>query len=50
MDDYENSETYNGTSVHKGWGDFDNYENIGPPDVFDEDSLDDYIDNLNDWD
>lgn len=30
--------------------DFDNDENTGTPDVFDEDNLDEFINNLNDWD
>lgn len=35
---------------HDMWVDLDNYENTASPDVFDEDNLDEYIDNLNDWD
>lgn len=32
------------------WGDFDHYENTGTPDGFNETDLDNFIDNLNDWD
>ena len=47
MDDLD---TYNGDAVHDMWVDFDSYENTGTPEVFDEDNLDNFIDNLNDWD
>lgn len=50
MSEYDDLDTYNGDPVHDGWVDFDHYENIGTPDVFDEDNLDDYVENLNDWD
>ena len=50
MDEYDDLDTYNGETVHDMWVDFDNYENTGNPDVFDEDNLDEYINNLNDWD
>lgn len=43
-------DTYNGDAVHDMWVDFDHYENTGTPEVFDEDNLDDFINNLNDWD
>ena len=43
-------ETYNGETEHDMWVDFDNYENTGYTDVFVDDSLDNFIDNLNDWD
>lgn len=49
MDEYEDLDAYNGDTEHDMWVDFDNYENTGNPDVFDEDNLDEYIDN-NDWD
>lgn len=42
--------TYNGDTEHDMWVDFDNYENTGTPDVFDEDNLDDFVDTLDDWD
>lgn len=50
MDDYEDLDTYNGDVVHDMWVDFDNYENTGSPDVFDEPDLDDFVDTLDDWD
>lgn len=50
MDEYDDLSTYNGDAVHDMWVDFDHDENTGPPDVFDEDNLDEYVDNLNDWD
>lgn len=50
MDEYEDLDAYNGDTEHDMWVDFDHYENTGTPDVFDEDNLDDFIDNLNDWD
>lgn len=50
MDEYDDLETYNGDTEYDMWVDFDNYENTGNLDVFDEDNLDDYVDNLNDWD
>lgn len=49
MDEYDDLGTYNGDTEHDMWVDFDNYENTGTPDVFDEDNLDDYVDNFNDW-
>lgn len=50
MDVYNELGTYNGNTEHDMWVDFGNYENTGSPDVFDGDNLDEYIDNLNDWD
>lgn len=50
MDEYDDLDTYNGDTVHDMWVDFDYYENTGNSDVFDEDNLDDYVDNLDDWD
>lgn len=50
MNDFNDLDTYNGDSEHDMWVDFDNYENIGTPDVFDEPDIDSLIDNLNDWD
>ena len=50
MDEYEDLGDYNGDAVHDMWVDFDNYENTGTPDVLDDDNLDEYIDNLDDWD
>lgn len=51
MNEYEDIDTYNGDPVHDGWGDFNYNENPGElSDLFDETDLDQYIDNLNDWD
>lgn len=46
--DYDELDIYVGNPVHDGWGDFDNYENPGTPDVCDEPDLDNFINNLND--
>lgn len=50
MYEYEDLYMYNGDTEHDMWVDFDRYENTGAPDIFDEDNLDDFVDNLNDWD
>lgn len=53
MENYDDLGTYIGNTEHDMWVDFDNYENTGSPDVFveaDEADMDDYIDNLDDWD
>lgn len=50
MTNDDNLETYNGDTEHDMWVDFDNFENLGAPDVFDEPNIDTFIDNLNDWD
>lgn len=50
MFNLDDLDTYNGDSEHDMWVDFDNYENTGTPDVFDEPDLDNFIDNFNDWD
>ena len=51
MDDYDDLDSYNGDPLHDGWVDFDCNENTGElSDLFDETDLDQYIDNLNDWD
>lgn len=50
MDEYDDLGTYNGDAVHDMWVDFDSYENTSTPDVYDEDNLDEFVDNLNDWD
>lgn len=59
MEEYDDLGTYYGDTEHDMWVDFDHYENTGHPDVFfaesrrqadyDEDNLDDYVDNLSDW-
>lgn len=40
MTDFDELDTYNGDIEHDMWVDFDNYENTGAPDVFDEDNPD----------
>lgn len=48
MDDLD---TYNGDPVHNCWVDFVYKENTGElSDLFEDTDLDDFIDNLNDWD
>ncbi|MGM9799735.1 MAG: hypothetical protein ACI30M_03505 [Muribaculaceae bacterium] len=32
------------------WVDYDHYQNTGEPDVFDEEDIDEIVDELNDWD
>lgn len=32
------------------WVDYDHYQNTGEPDVFDEEDIDDIVDELYDWD
>lgn len=46
MDELNDLTTYNGDTEHDMWVDYDNYEHIGSPDVFNESD----IDNLNDLD
>lgn len=50
MCNYDDLDTYNGDTEHDMCVDFDNYENTGTPDVFDDSDFDNYFDNLNDWD
>ena len=51
MDDYNDLDTYNGDPLHDGWVDFDYNENTCElSDLFDETDLDQYIDNLDDFD
>ncbi len=50
MDELNNLDTYNGDTKHDMWVDFNHNENIGTPDVSDEPDLDNFIDNLNNWD
>lgn len=49
MEEYNVLGTYNGDTEYDMWVDFDHFENTGIPDVFDEDNLIEYVDNLNDW-
>ena len=49
--DYDDLDTYDGDSVHDGWGDFDYHENTGElADIFNDSELDLFINNLKDWD
>lgn len=51
MNDYDDLDTYNGDPVHDGWVDFDYIENTGElSSLFEDSDLDEYFDNLNDWD
>ena len=50
MEAYDDLDFYNGDPEHDGWVDFDYNENTGElSDLFDETDLNQYIDNLNDW-
>ena len=49
--DFDNLDIYHGDPVHDMEVDYDYHINIGElSDIFDDDNLDDYINNLNDWD
>lgn len=51
MDEYEDLDTYNGDSVHDMEVDYDFHINTGElTDEFGDSDLDDFINNLNDWD
>ena len=50
MDDYDELGSYNGDVEHDMWVDYDHYQNTGEPDVFDEEDIDEIVDELNDWD
>ena len=50
MDDYDDLGSYNGDVEHDMWVDQDHYQNTGEPDVFDEEDIDEIVDELNDWD
>lgn len=50
MEELDDLDTYNGDTEHEMWVDFDNFENTGSPDFFDAPDIDNFIDNLNDWD
>ena len=47
IDEYENLDLYNGDTVHDMWVDYDHHQNTGEPDVFDEEDIDDIVDELN---
>lgn len=49
--DFEDLDTYNGDTIHDMYVDSGYEINTGElPDVFDEADLDDFIENLDDWD
>ena len=49
--DFDGLDTYDGDPVHDSWVDFDYNENTGElSDIFDDTDLDQFIDNLDDWD
>lgn len=51
MTDYDDLDTYNGDTEHDMWVDFDYHENTGElSGLFEDSDLDEYIENLNDWD
>ena len=50
MDEYDDLDNYNGETTHDMWVDYDLYQNTGESDVFDEEDIDDIVDELNDWD
>lgn len=51
MTDYDDLDTYNGDAVHDMELDFDYHINTGElPEYFEDSDLEQFIDNLNDWD
>ena len=50
MEDYDDLGSYNGDVELDMWVDYDHYQNTGEPDVFDEEDIDEIVDELNDWD
>lgn len=51
MTDYDDLDTYNGDAEHDMWVDFGYHENTGElSDIFKDTDLDQFIDNLDDWD
>lgn len=51
MDEYNQLDTYNGDTVHDMNVDYDFNENTGElPEYLEGTDMDDFIDNLNDWD
>ena len=50
MDEYDDLDFYNNNPVHDGWVDFDYNKYTGElSDLFDETGLNEFIDNLNNW-
>lgn len=51
MTDYDDIDIYNGDAVHDMELDFDYHINTGElPEYFEDSDLEQFIDNLNDWD
>ena len=50
MEDYDDLGSYNGDVEHDMCVDYDHYQNTGEPDVFDEEDLDEIVDEPNNWD
>lgn len=51
MQEYDDLDAYNGVSEHDMLVDFDYHENTGElSDIFDDVDIDEYVNNLNDWD
>ena len=47
---FEDLDSFNNSTGFDGSVDFDYNENTGEPDVFDEEDIDEIVDELNDWD
>ena len=47
MEDYDDLGSYNGNVEHDMWVDYVHYQNTGEPDVFDEEDIDEIVDELN---
>ena len=47
MTDFDELDTYNGDTEHDMWVEYDNIENTGTPDVFDEPYIGNVMDTLN---
>lgn len=51
MNDLDDLDIYNGETEHDMWVDFTANQYTGElTDIFDDSEVDDFIDNLNDWD
>ena len=51
MDEFDDLDAYNGDTEHDMWVDFTTNQYTGElADIFDESEIDDFIDNLDDWD
>lgn len=51
METFDNLDSYNRDPEHDMWVDLDYQENTGElSDIFDDADIDEYVNNLNDWD